>query len=358
MRVVIAPDSFGGTLTSRAAAAAIARGWEHGRPQDDLCRIPLADGGEGTIDVLADGGGTVHEVEVADPLGRPRSARWLELADGCAVVESAEACGLRLLERADRDPLRTTTYGVGQLLEAARRGGADRVAVGLGGSATVDGGAGALTALGFRVLRDDGHGLKIGGGELPAVAHVARGWFDPAWSDVDVVLWADVTTPLTGAADTFGPQKGASRADVAVLHGGLMRWARVVERDLGGADRADPGSGAAGGLGFGLAAALDARWERGAQAIADHVGLRQLLRDADIVVTGEGRLDATSTTGKVVGAVVDAASHADVPVLAAVGQIAEPIEGLDDVEEAAPDGPGADPAGELARAAARLARRR
>lgn len=357
MQVVIAPDSFGGSLTSAEATEAVARGWRQARPQDELVLLPLADGGEGTLDVVAGHDDRIREVEVAGPLGRPRRARWLHRADGTALVESAEACGLRLLDEDERDPLRTTTYGVGQLLDAARRAGARRIDVGLGGSATVDGGAGALTALGLRVLRDDGHGLKIGGGELRGVRSVERGWLDETWEDVEVVLWADVTTALTGAAATFGPQKGAGQAAVSVLGEGLARWADVVERDLGGVQRDMRGTGAAGGLGFGLAAAVGAGFEAGAGAVARAVGLAGAVSGADLVVTGEGRLDDTSTDGKVVGAVLESARAAGVRTVAVVGQATASPDALADLEAAAPQGPGEDPGAELAAAAARLARR-
>lgn len=357
MQVVIAPDSFGGSLTSAEATEAVARGWRRSRPQDELVLLPLADGGEGTLDVVTGPDDRIGEVEVAGPLGRPRRARWLRRPDGTALVESAEACGLRLLDGDERDPLRTTTYGVGQLLDAARRAGARRIDVGLGGSATVDGGAGALTALGLHVLRDDGQGLKIGGGELPAVGSVERGWLDEAWRDVEVVVWADVTTPLTEAAATFGPQKGAGPEAVTILEEGLARWADVVERDLGGVRRDASGTGAAGGLGFGLAAALGASFEPGARAVARAVGLDPAVSGADLVVTGEGRLDETSTDGKVVGTVLESARAAGVRAVAVVGQDAVSPDGLADVEAAAPQGPGEDPGAEVAAAAARLARR-
>lgn len=357
--MVIAPDSFGGTLTSPQAARAIADGWARARPDDQVALAPMADGGEGTLAVVAAAaGGERQAVEVAGPRGRPTTAAWLLLPDGTAVIESAGACGLALVPEGERDPLRTTTYGVGQLLEEARRAGAPRVSVGLGGSASVDGGAGAALALGIRAIRDDGGGLKIGGGELASVRTVDRGWLDPSWDQLEVVLWADVTTRLADAAATFGPQKGATPEMVERLRGGLRRWADVVERDLGGAWRDLPGSGAAGGLGFGLAAVVGGRLVAGAAAVADLLGLPQEVADADVVVTGEGRLDATSLQGKVVGHVVEVAHEAGVEVLAVVGALAEPVDAIADVEPSAPHGPGGDAAAEVAAAAERIARRR
>ncbi len=222
LKVVVAPDSFGGTLSSTEAARAITSGWLRARPDDEVVTVPLADGGEGTIDAVARPGDELRWVEVADPLGRPRHARWL-LRDALAVVESAEACGLKLLQPAERDPLRTTTYGVGQLLEDARRAGVQRVVVGLGGSATVDGGAGVALALGMRIRHAAGGGLKVGGGELTAVTGIAPTWLDPGWNRVDVELWCDVDTVLLDAAARFGPQKGATAEAVDRLQAGLAR---------------------------------------------------------------------------------------------------------------------------------------
>lgn len=359
MKVVVAPDSFGGTLTPRQAAEAIAEGWGRARPDDDLRVVPLADGGEGTLGAVAVTGGTLHRVEVAGPLAQPVDARFLLRDDGTAIVESAEACGLRLVPPAGRDPLRTTTYGVGQLLEAVRRSGARRVLVGLGGSATVDGGAGALTALGLRLRREDGSGLKVGGGELAAVDRVERGWLSDGWSDVEVVLWSDVRTTLPEAAATYGPQKGATPGAVTLLEGALERWADVIERDLGGGWRTVPGSGAAGGLGFALLAALAARIEPGAAAVAREVGLADALAGADLVVTGEGRYDATSLAGKVVGQVIAAGADAGVAVFAVVGQLDADAatHGLAGLEAVASGGGQHDHAAAVAGAAERLAQR-
>lgn len=357
MKVVVAPDSFGGTLSAVEAAEAIAAGWSRTRPGDEIVPLPLADGGEGTLEAVAHGDDEWRTVEVADPLGRPRHANWLLRPDGSAIVESAEACGLKLLQAAERNPLMTTTYGVGQLLEDVRRVGCRRVAVGLGGSATVDGGAGAAAALGVRVQREGGSGVKIGGGELVTVGRVVTRWLDPGWREVEVVLWSDVETVLADAAATFGPQKGATPEAVARLEDGLARWADVAERDLGGSWRQLPGSGAAGGLGFGLMAVLAGRRVRGAEAVAELVGLDEALDAAGVVVTGEGRLDATSLEGKVVGAVLRRAAEAKLPAVAVVGEYAERVEGLHDVEEATPEGPGDRPADAVSAAAGRLAER-
>jgi glycerate 2-kinase len=359
MRIVVAPDGFGGTLSAREAAAAIASGWRSVRPDDEVVEVPLSDGGEGLLDVVRRPDDRIDEVEVAGPLGHPVRAPWV-LRGEVAIIESALACGLALLAPEQRDPSRTTTYGVGQLIHAAASAGARRMLIGLGGSATVDGGAGALSGLGFRLRVEDGSGLKIGGGELVHVARAERGWA-PDLGDVSIEALCDVTTLLEDAAQVYGPQKGADSATVALLARGLERWAEVAERDLAGGHRVRDveGTGAAGGLAFGLMCGIDARAVSGIDAVASLVGLDATMDAADLVVTGEGRLDATSFVGKVVGAVRDRAAARDLPVAAVVGGVgdgASPTdEGLLAVEEAAPDGPGPDPADEVARAAGRLA---
>jgi glycerate 2-kinase len=366
VRIIVAPDGFGGTLSAREAAEAIAEGWRRARPDDELVRIPLSDGGEGLLDAIASTSDTWLTTEVAGPQGHPVDAALLLREDGSAVIESAQACGLALVPHERRTPLVATTYGVGQLLDAAREAGARRIVVGLGGSATVDGGTGALTGLGFRLRVGDGSGLKIGGAELHRVRRVEHGWSGD-WSGIEVVLLADVTTRLLDAARVFGPQKGASRDDVEQLTEALGIWADVAERDLAGPGRYRevPGSGAAGGLGFGLACALGARFAPGAATVAELQGLPAALQGADLLVSGEGRLDATSGQGKVVGHVADLARAAGVRATAVVGSVDRTTAGAADaelpdlelIEEAAPAGPGEDPAAEVAEAARRLASR-
>lgn len=360
LRVLIAPDSFGGTLSARAAAEAIVDGWQRSRPNDQLTVLPMSDGGEGLIDALVrDAGDELVEEEVVGPLGTPVRARFLLRGDGTAVIGVDEACGLVLVSPEQRDPRRTTSFGVGELLLAARARGARRILVGLGGSATIDAGVGALTGLGYRVRIADGSGLKIGGGELHRLERIDPGWA-PSFAGIDVQLLADVETPLVEAAERFGPQKGADADTITALTAALGHAADVLERDLAGGRRLRdlPGSGAAGGLGFALMAALDAALVPGVERIAELQGLRAAIRDAELVVTGEGRLDRTSFEGKVVGAVCDQASVTERPVLAVVGQHdGGDAPGLRDVTVAAPKGPGPHPAEEVAAAATALARR-
>jgi glycerate kinase len=321
VRVVIAPDSFKGTASAAAVAAAVGHGWSEVRAGDEIVHVPLADGGEGTLDALAacDPGATRHDRTVTGSDGRPVRAGWLMLGDGTAVVELAAACGLPLMERLD--PLGAHTTGLGELLSAATDASARRLIVALGGSASTDGGSGALTALGARFLDAGGNPLPPGGGALRDLAAVDLSALRPAPAG-GIVCLVDVTAPLLGphgAAAVFGPQKGATAREVALLEQGLGRLADV----LGGAPGA-PGSGAAGGTAYGLATAWDMRLSNGAAEVARVAGLRRSLVGADLVVTGEGRVDAQSWTGKVVGHVLDTAAHAGVRTALVAGMVAVP----------------------------------
>ncbi|HWH29739.1 MAG TPA: glycerate kinase [Mycobacteriales bacterium] len=367
MRVVVAPDGFGGTLTAVEAAAAVARGWTSAAPGDDVALVPLSDGGPGLVDVLAAArpGAQVRTAVVEDPLARPVEAAWLLDGDS-AWVESAAACGLHLLADDERDPGRTSTHGVGQLVRAALDAGARRVVVGLGGSATNDGGAGALAALGLTGLDEVGERLPPGGRVLARVARLA-GEPDPRLTAVELVAATDVDAPLLGlhgASAVFGPQKGASREDVMALDAALERWADALEAHLDVAVRELPGAGAAGGLGAALLA-VGARRTPGLDLVADAVGLAGAVAAADVVVTGEGTYDATSLRGKVTGGVAALAAEHAVPCLVLAGQVRvgrrEAAAAGVDAAYAVADAVGleaalADPAGELAGLAARVAR--
>ena len=321
MRIVVAPDSFKGTIEAAAAAAALAAGWRRARPADEVTCLPLADGGEGTLEVLAasDAAARWREAEVTGP-GRQRvPARWLELPGRVHVIELASAAGLPLL--AEPDPLGAHTAGVGELIGHALDAQADRIVVGLGGSASTDGGTGALAALGARFLDAAGRDLRRGGGPLAGLAAAdLTGLRSPPPGGVTCLT--DVRAPLlgpAGAAAVYGPQKGATPAQVAVLEDGLARLAAALggQPDL-------PGAGAAGGTGYGLAAAWGAQLAAGSAEIGRIAGLDLALAGADLVITGEGQYDATSATGKVVGAVCAAAGRAGVPVAVVAGRIAGP----------------------------------
>lgn len=297
MRVVIAPDSLKGTCTATNAAKAIADGWRSVRPDDDLILIPLADGGEGSLDALeAVQGAERRTTQVAGPDGRPVSADWLLLPTGEAVIELAQAAGLPLVDRLD--PLNATTRGVGELIKNALEGGAKSITIALGGSATTDGGTGGLAALGLQLFDDAALPLPDGGGALRRLSWIDDHDLMPP-PEGDVRLLTDVTNPLlgpNGAAAVFGPQKGASPHQVDELEAGLHRLAEVL-----GADPAFPGMGAAGGAAYGLVALWGASVVPGAAEVARLCGLQEALEAADVAITAEGRFDETSMGGKVVG---------------------------------------------------------
>jgi glycerate kinase len=318
VRVILAPDSLKGTVSARHAAVALARGWSAVRPDDELVLLPLADGGEGTVDAFAAASpdAKLRTTRVTGPDGREVEASWLLLADGTAVTELAESSGLPLM--AAPDPLGASTSGLGEVLAAALDAGAQRIVVGLGGSASTDGGAGALQALGARLLGRDGRAVPPGGGALLDLAEADLTWL-AAPPPGGVTLLCDVTAPLlgpAGAAHVFGPQKGATPEQVALLDDALARLSALL---AGEPDAA--GMGAAGGTAYGLAAAWGAHIAPGARTVAELAGLPSALTGADLVITGEGRFDRTSLTGKVVGGVVELASAAGVPVAIVAGSI-------------------------------------
>lgn len=301
MRIVFAPDSFKGTVSADDAAALLAAGWRTGRPADDLVLAPMADGGEGTLNVLAKAMPNAQWRPVPDctgPDGHRVDGRYLLLPDDVAAVELAITSGLPLMRALD--PLRATTRGLGEVIAAALDAGARELVIAVGGSASTDGGAGALSALRLRLFDAKGEALDDGGGALKALVRVDTGDLRPP-PPKGVRILTDVTHPLlgpNGAAAVFGPQKGASATEVALLDTALDRFAALL-----GGDPAAPGAGAAGGTAFGFAAAWGARIVPGAAAIADLIGLNDALAGADFVVTGEGRLDESSWRGKVVGEV-------------------------------------------------------
>ncbi|MET1042838.1 MAG: glycerate kinase [Microbacteriaceae bacterium] len=339
MRVVIAPDSFKGSIGASDAAAAIADGWLSERPQDTVTRIPLADGGEGTLDAVAAAvpDAAWHSAGlVTGPDGRPTEGRWLELPGRVAVVELAQCSGLPLM--AQLDPLGATTFGLGEVIRAALDAGAQSLIVGLGGSASTDGGAGALQALGLRVTDAAGVPLGPGGAALASAHAIDRSALRPP-PPSGVTLLSDVTAPLlgpAGAAAVFGPQKGASPDQVRMLDAALARWAELLGAELLGTellgtdppgtelgtDPAVPGSGAAGGTGYGFLAVWQAVIKPGAEHIARLSGLPDALEHADLLITGEGSFDATSFAGKVVGHALSLAEKANVTTGVIAGRLA------------------------------------
>ncbi|WP_213450780.1 glycerate kinase family protein [Rhizomonospora bruguierae] len=322
VRVLICPDKFAGTLTAVEAATAIAEGWRAAMPGADTVLRPLADGGPGFLEVLAAAlDGSTVPVRTVDPLGRP-AAGQVFTAGGTAYLESAQACGLHLLTGAERDPKITTSYGLGLLLAAAVETGARRVVVGLGGSATTDGGAGMLAALGAAPLHADGYALPYGGAALAGVDSLGG---VPRLRGVELVGATDVDNPLLGlhgAANVFGPQKGATRADILLLDAALERWAGVLQtlRTCPPGLAGLPGAGAAGGLGAALLA-LGGRTESGIGLVRRLTGLDEALDAADLVITGEGSFDHQSLRGKVVAGVATAAAERGLPCLVLAGRV-------------------------------------
>ncbi|MEJ2861891.1 glycerate kinase family protein [Actinomycetospora flava] len=326
MRVLLAPDSFGGSLTAAEAATAMAEGWARAHPADTTVLLPLADGGTGFVEVLHTArGGTRHDVEVTGPLGEPTTATWLEL-DGTAYVESASACGLHLVpERTPATAAAATSRGVGELVAGALAREPARIVVGLGGSACTDGGAGMLAALGAEPLDDRGHPVPDGGAGLASVTRlVGLPGVRERLAGVELVVAADVDHVLTGpegAAAVFGPQKGADEDTVAALDAALATWGGVLGEECGLPGLAtQPGAGAAGGLGAALAA-LGATRVPGGELVRDVAGLDAAMERADLVVTGEGALDEQSLHGKLVSVVAARAREHGVPCIALAGQV-------------------------------------
>jgi glycerate 2-kinase len=339
LRIVVAPDSFGGALDSVGVAAAIAAGWSGVRPDDEVLRRPMADGGEGTLAALADALGEAAErrtVETTDALGRPISADWLLLDEGRgAFVEMAAASGLARLAVDERNPESArlaSTRGTGDLLRVALDAGVERITVGLGGSATTDGGSGLLRALGARFLGASGDELPEGGGALAQLKQIDAERLDPRLRDVKLVIASDVTNPLCGtrgAAATYGPQKGADPSTVEVLDAALAAYGRAIEAATGKLVADLPGAGAAGGTTAGLLGFTSAAVRPGVEVVAELVGLAEALESADLVITGEGRADEQTLQGKTAMGVAMLAGPRRTPVVLLCGALGERAEALD-----------------------------
>ena len=335
-RYLCAPDSFKESLTAMEAARAMAQGIENADHDAEVRCLPMADGGEGTARALVDAtGGSMRAVPVHDPLGRPVEGHFGLLADGTtAVVETAEASGLSLLEAKERNPLIASSYGTGELMLAAVRSGAKRIIVGLGGSATNDAGAGLLQALGVRLLDKNGNDLAHGGAALANLTTIDISTMDPALKNVAITAACDVTNPLTGptgASAVFGPQKGASKDDVATLDAALAHFAQVIDSQLGVAVNDVPGAGAAGGIGAALKGFLNAEFRPGIAIVIEQSGLDAAAQWADVVFTGEGSIDFQTKFGKTPAGVAETAKRHGKPVIAVAGHIGTGIDELHEV---------------------------
>ena len=326
MKIVIAPDGFKGNLSALQVAQAIDKGIKRVVPDALTTLKPMADGGEGTVQAMVDAtGGKVMTTEVTDPLGGRVSAHWGLLSDKVTgVIEMASASGLPLVPPEKRNPLLTTTYGTGELVLAALESGCRKLIIGIGGSATNDGGAGMAQALGARLLDSTGAELPSGGAALANLEHIDVTNLDSRLADCEVLIASDVSNPLCGAqgaSAVYGPQKGATPEMVTQLDAALAHYADVIQRDLGIKVKDVSGAGAAGGLGAGLIVFLKAELIPGIDIVIQATNLVEHLKDADLVFTGEGRLDSQTARGKVPTGVAKRAKEFGLPVIAIAGEI-------------------------------------
>lgn len=315
--IVIAPDKFKGSLSAAEVADAVASGILEVIPDARISSVPIADGGDGTVAAALAAGFESRTRTVTGPIGRPVDAEYA-VKGKTAVIEMATASGLALLEKSELNALAATTLGTGELITAALDDGATSIVLGVGGSATTDAGAGMLEALGVRILDADGAPVPPGGGGLQRAVTVDLSGLDPRIADAEVILATDVNNPLTGdhgAAAVYGPQKGASGADVATLDAALSRFADLVDAEAA----TKPGAGAAGGMGYAALAVLDATMRPGVDVVLDLVGFAEAFDGADLLVTGEGKLDLQTLHGKAPAGVAAYARERNVPVVAVCG---------------------------------------
>ncbi|MCB1826563.1 MAG: glycerate kinase [Candidatus Competibacteraceae bacterium] len=333
MNIVLAPNALKGCLTATQAAEAMARGVARACPNAEIARVPVADGGDGLADVLLNAlNGEARTVTVTGPRGDPVPATFCHVpARRLAAIEMATASGLALLPRNRLDPMLTTTLGTGELIASALDLGISHLVIGIGGSATNDGGIGMATALGARFLDGNDMPIEPVGGALATIERIDLGGLDPRLNGLRVEAICDVDNPLLGergAARVYAPQKGASPEQVRALEAGLAHLAAVIERDLGLDVRESPGAGAAGGLGAGLKAFLNAELRRGVDLVLDLIGLDQRLRGADLVLTAEGQIDFQTAFGKAPAGVAERARAFGVPCLAIAGSVGGGLESL------------------------------
>lgn len=324
MHVLVAPDKFKGTLTASEVAARVSAGIAAVAPDVPVRQVPVADGGDGTVDAALAAGFTRTEVRADGPVGKPVDTAFA-VRDGVAVIEMADVSGLRLLPRDGLAALEASSYGTGEVLAAALDQGCHTVLLGIGGSASTDGGAGLLAALGARLLDADGAELPRGGAALAGLDRLDLSGLHPKLAATTVIVASDVDNPLlgpNGAAAIYGPQKGAGPQDVALLDAALAHWADVLDAATGTALRERPGAGAAGGVGYAALAALGAELKPGIELMLELVGFADALPGARLVITGEGSLDEQTLSGKAPAGVAAAAVAAGIPVVTVSGRLA------------------------------------
>jgi glycerate kinase len=326
VKIVIAPDSFKESLSALEVAESIEKGFKRVIPDAEYINVPMADGGEGTVKSLVDAtGGKIISKTVTGPLGEPVDAFFGILGNKTtAVIEMAAASGLHLVPVEKRNPLVTTTRGTGELIAAALDYGVKHIIIGIGGSSTNDGGAGMAKALGALLLDENGIEIGEGGGSLFDLASINLSEFDPRIANIKIEVACDVDNPLTGekgASAIFGPQKGATAEMVALLDKNLGHYAAIIERDLGKKINEVPGAGAAGGLGGGLLAYLPSELKRGIEIVIEATGLSKIVEDADLVITGEGKIDGQTIFGKTPVGVAKTAKKYGIPVVGIAGNL-------------------------------------
>jgi len=328
MKIVVAPNSFKGSLTALEVSDAIEKGIREVFPEAEIIKIPMADGGDGTVECLVNAtGGEILREKIIGPLGNEILAHYGILGDKkTAVIEMAAASGLTLVPENKRNPLMTTTYGTGQLIKAALNQGCRKMIIGIGGSATNDGGAGMVQALGVKLLDQEGKEVGFGGGELKKIVKIDTSCMDNRLSDLKVLVASDVNNPLCGpqgASRIYGPQKGATPETIEELDESLAYFAELIKRDLNKDVKDIPGAGAAGGLGASLMAFLNAELRPGIEIMIEAVKLEQAIKDADLVITGEGKIDSQTIYGKAPIGVAKIAKKYNVPVVAVAAIIEE-----------------------------------
>ena len=333
MNILIAPDSFKECLSAREVASNIAKGIRKITPQAAIHEIPISDGGEGVLEAIMTGaGGTRVSVSVMDPLMRKILSEYGILKDKqTAVIEMAKASGLELLQEDEKNPLLTSTYGTGQLIKDALESGCNKIIVGIGGSATNDGGAGMIRALGAKFLNDKGEEIKEGGGSLNELHSIDLSNFDKRIQNCEVIVACDVSNPLTGingASMVYGGQKGGNKEDLELLDSNLAHYAKIIKATVG-IDISDiPGAGAAGGTGAGLMAFLKGHLVNGIGLILETLKIEDYIKQADVVFTGEGKIDEQTLHGKTISGIAKLAKKYNVPVIVITGKIGDNIEGI------------------------------
>ena len=357
--IVLAPDSFKESMTAKEVCTAMERGIKKANNKIICVHVPMADGGEGTMQSLVDAtNGEVYSLKVFGPLGNMVEAQYGILGEGeVGILEMASASGIQLIPAKQRNPLLTTTYGTGQLINACLDHGVKKILIGIGGSATNDGGAGVVQALGGKLLDKQGNELGFGGGELGKLTSIDLKNFDPRLKEVVIEVACDVNNPLCGekgASNVFGPQKGATKEMIGILDDNLKHYADIIKNQLGKDVIDVPGAGAAGGLGAGLLAFLDGTLKKGIEMVIEYTGLEEKVKDADMVWTGEGSIDYQTQYGKTPFGVAAVASKHNKPVIALAGKVGEGIDilyesgidsifgimqGVTSIEEALVNGP-------------------